>query len=40
MMVWLAALLVSVWLPCRRAGKIGRGELAWKAQDQVQETGE
>ena len=37
MMVWLAALLVSVWLPCRKAGKIGRGELLWK--DQPQETG-
>lgn len=29
MLAWLAALAVSVWLPCRRAGKLGRGELAW-----------
>lgn len=36
MMVWLAALLVSVWLPCRRAGKIGRGELAWKGRESAE----
>lgn len=39
MMVWLAALLVSVWLPCRRAGKIGRGELTWKGQTSAEDAG-
>ena len=30
----LAVLVVTVWLPCRRAGKIGRGEVRWgKAED-------
>lgn len=37
MVAWLAALAVSVWLPCRRAGKIGRGELAWKGEQPGQE---
>lgn len=30
MVAWLALLAVSVWLPCRQAGKLGRGEAAWK----------
>lgn len=29
MLAWLLALAVSVWLPCRRAGRIGRGEIEW-----------
>lgn len=29
----LAALVVSVWLPCRRAGKLGRGEAQWGKQE-------
>jgi len=33
MLAWLAALAVSVWLPCRRAGKLGRGEIQWKTGD-------
>lgn len=32
MLAWLAALAVSVWLPCRRAGRIGRGEAQWNAK--------
>lgn len=31
MLIWLAVLAVSVWLPCRRAGRIGRGEAVWKS---------
>ncbi len=29
MLVWLAALALSVYLPCRYAGKLGRGEVTW-----------
>lgn len=38
MMAWLAALLVAVWLPCRKAGKIGRGEVVWKQPGASEET--
>ena len=40
MVIWLVALLASVWLPCRRAGKIGRGELAWKGEQPEQNQGQ
>lgn len=33
MLLWLAALAVSVWLPCRRAGKIGRGQATWGREE-------
>lgn len=32
----LAVLVVSVWLPCRRAGQIGRGEVQWGKAETVE----
>ena len=32
MAAWLIALALSVWLPCHRAGKIGRGEVEWTGE--------
>lgn len=37
MFVWLAALALSVYLPCRYAGKLGRGEVTWTKGVQEEE---
>lgn len=34
MILWLAALAVTIYLPCRRAGKLGRGEIAWPGAEE------
>ena len=36
MLAWLVALALSVWLPCRKAGRIGRGEAIWTANEDKQ----
>ena len=37
MFVWLAALALSVYLPCRYAGKLGRDEVTWTKGVQEEE---
>ena len=34
MLIWLAALAFSIWLPCRKAGRIGRGEAVWVSKQE------